>query len=78
VRIVEMRVENLLGVCKRTIQSAANNGKVLGHLLVVNEVAFLLVVLADLFVQRRIANCCHSTDAHLGESSLRSSTKKLS
>jgi hypothetical protein len=48
VRVVEVRVEDLLGVGERAIESAAHNGKVLRHLLVVDEVAVLPIVLLDL------------------------------
>ena len=48
VRIVQVRVEDLLGVGQGAVQAAADNGEVLGHLLVVDEVALLPVVLLDL------------------------------
>jgi hypothetical protein len=48
--VVEMRVEDLLGICEGPVEAAAHNRKVLGHLLVVDEVALLPVVLPDLFL----------------------------
>ena len=48
VRVVQVRVENLLGVRERAVETAANDGEVLGHLLVVDEVVLLPVVLTDL------------------------------
>lgn len=47
--IVKMRVENLLGVRERSVEASADDGQVLGHLLVVDEVVLLPVVLANLF-----------------------------
>ena len=67
VRVVEVRIQDLFGIGERAIESRADNGEVFGHLLVVDEVALLLVVLADLPVQRRIADCGHSPNAQLGE-----------
>ena len=46
--IIQMGVENLLGIGQGTVETGANNLKVLGHLLVVDEVALLPVVLANL------------------------------
>jgi hypothetical protein len=48
-RIVQVRVENLLGIGQGTVEAAADDGEVLGHLLVVDEVVLLPVVLLDLF-----------------------------
>lgn len=48
VGVVQVRVKNLLGVCEGAVETAADNGKVLGHLLVVDEVALFPVVLLDL------------------------------
>jgi len=77
VRVVEVRIQDLFGVGERAIESRADNGEVLGHLLVVDEVALLLVVLADLLVQRRIADRGHSPNAQLGEA-LSRDTQELS
>lgn len=63
-----MRVQDFLGVGEGSVQSGSNNCKIFGHLLVIDEVVRLLVVLADLLVQRRIADCSHSPNAQLGDS----------
>lgn len=47
--VVQVGVEDLLGVGEGAVESCAHDGKVLGHLLVVDEVALLPVVLLDLF-----------------------------
>lgn len=73
-----MRVQDLLGEGKRAIESLADNRKVLGHLLVVDEVVRLLVVLAYFLVERGIADSSHSADAQLGESSPLGNTEELS
>jgi hypothetical protein len=39
VRVVKVRVEDLLGVSERTLQTGTDDGEVLGHLLVVDVVA---------------------------------------
>lgn len=49
--IVQVGVENLLSIGKRAVESGTNNGEVLRHLLVVDEVALLPVVLLDLFAR---------------------------
>lgn len=48
VGVVQMGVENLLGVRQGLVKASADDGEVLGHLLVVDEVALLPVVLLDL------------------------------
>lgn len=53
VGIIQVRVENLLGIVQRSVETGTNNGEVLGHLLVVDEVVILPVVLADLQFNRR-------------------------
>jgi hypothetical protein len=50
-----MGVQNLLGICEGAVETAAHNGEVLRHLLVVDEVALLPVVLLDLFYCRMSA-----------------------
>lgn len=47
--IIQMGVEDLLGIGQGAVETGADDLKVLGHLLVVDEVALLPVVLADLF-----------------------------
>jgi hypothetical protein len=47
--ISQMRVQNLLSIGQRSVQTRADDVKVLGHLLVVDEVTLLPVVLADLY-----------------------------
>lgn len=49
VGVVQVRVEDLLSVGEGAVETAADNGEVLGHLLVVDEVALLKKVLLDLF-----------------------------
>jgi len=56
VRVVEMRVQDLLGEGERAVQALAHDGQVLAHLLVVDEVALLEVVHLDLLGQRSIAD----------------------
>ena len=73
VGIVQMGIEDLLSIGERAIESGANNGQVLGHLLVIDEVALLLVVLADFLVQRRIRDRSHSAEAQLGSTATLSS-----
>ena len=46
--IVQVRVEDLLSIGQRAVEAAADDCEVLRHLLVVDEVALLPVVLADL------------------------------
>jgi len=53
--IIQMGVENLLSEGKRAVESCADNGKVLGHLLVVDEVVLLEEVLPDLFAKSSLA-----------------------
>jgi len=74
VGIVEMGVENLFGVCERPIEPLTDDGKILRHLLVIDEVALFLVVLGDLLIERRISECCHSPR----EGSARRRTQQLS
>ena len=73
-----MRVQDLLGVGKRAIESLADNRKVLGHLLVIDEVVRLLVVLAYFLIERGIADRSHSADAQLGECSPLGNAEELS
>lgn len=54
-RVVEMGIQNLLGVCEGAVETAAHNGEVLRHLLVVDEVALFPVVLLNLFYCRMSA-----------------------
>jgi hypothetical protein len=54
VRVIQVRVENLLSVGQRSVQTSTNDVEVLGHLLVVDVVTLLPVVLSDLLVQRAI------------------------
>lgn len=49
VGIIQMGVEDLLGVGKGSVKTRSNDGEVLGHLLVVDEVAFFPDVLANLY-----------------------------
>lgn len=63
--VVQVRVEDLLSVGKGAVETAADNGEVLGHLLVVDEVTLLKKVLLDLFptnmaCQRPVALVCDS------------------
>lgn len=46
--VVQVRVENLLGKGQGAVEAAADDGEVLRHLLVVDEVVLLPVVLANL------------------------------
>jgi len=46
--VVQVRVENLLTVGERAVETRPDDVEVLGHLLVVDEVALLPVVLTDL------------------------------
>lgn len=48
-RIVQVGVEDLLGICKGAVEAPPNDGEVLGHFLVVDEVFVLPVVLTNLF-----------------------------
>lgn len=50
--VVQVRVEDLLGVCEGAVEPRPDDGEVLGHLLVVDEVALLPVVLLDLFMAK--------------------------
>jgi hypothetical protein len=56
VRVVEMRVEDLLGKGERAVEALAHDAQVLAHLLVVDVVALLEVVHLDLAGQRSIAD----------------------
>lgn len=47
-RVVQVRVEDLLSVGQRSVQTSTNDVEVLGHLLVVDVVTLLPVVLSDL------------------------------
>jgi hypothetical protein len=47
-RVVQVRVENLLSVGQRSVQTSTNDVEVLGHLLVVDVVTLLPVVLSNL------------------------------
>ena len=79
VRIIQMRVEDLLSVCERPVQSSADNGQVLRHLLVVDEVVALMDVLGDLLVKARITGSCHcAAQAMLDDRPALGGTKKLS
>lgn len=49
VRVVQVRIQNLLGVAQRAVEAGADNVQVLGHLLVVDEVVGLPDVLGDLY-----------------------------
>jgi hypothetical protein len=49
VRVVQVRVENLLSVGQRSVQTSTNDVEVVGHLLVVDVVTLLPVVLSDLY-----------------------------
>ena len=51
VGVIQVRVENLLGVGERAVEAGTHDGEVLRHLLVVDEVVLLPVVLADLIVE---------------------------
>jgi hypothetical protein len=46
--IIQVRVQNLLGVGQGSVKAGADDVEVLGHLLVVDEVVLLPKVLADL------------------------------
>ena len=59
--VVEMGVEDLLGVHERAIESLAYNCQVFRHLLVVDEVVGFVDVLADLPVERRVADGGHGS-----------------
>jgi hypothetical protein len=48
VRVVQVRIENFLGKGQGSVKAATDDGEVLGHLLVVDEVVFLPVILTDL------------------------------
>ena len=48
VRVIEVRVQDLLGVRQRAVKTAPDDCQVLGHLLVIYEVALFMVVLLDL------------------------------
>jgi hypothetical protein len=56
VGVVKVRVQDLLGVGERALQTSTNNLEVLGHLLVVDEVALLVVGHLDLLVKRVIVD----------------------
>lgn len=55
VRVVQVRVQDLLGKGQGSVEPAADNREVLRHLLVVDEVVLLPVVLADLHVGKASA-----------------------
>jgi hypothetical protein len=77
--IIQMGVENLLGIGERAVEARSHDGEVLGHLLVVDVVALLVDVLGNLPVERRVADGRHSAaKAILCECSPLSGTKKLS
>lgn len=79
VRIIQMRVQDLLGVSERPVQASSDNGQVLGHLLVVDEIVLLVDVLGDLLVKARIAGSCHcAAHAMLDDCPPLGGTKKLS
>jgi len=59
-----MRVKNLLGIGKRSIESLSDNGKVLRHLFIVDERALLPVILGDLLVERVVRDGGHATQSH--------------
>lgn len=54
--VVQVRVDDLLGVGEGFVQAAPDNGEVFAQLLVGDEVALLMDVLVDLAAQRRIAD----------------------
>jgi hypothetical protein len=56
VRVVKVRVQNLLGVCERTLQATTDNVQVLRHLLVVDVVTLLSVGHLDLLVERGVTD----------------------
>lgn len=66
VRVIKVRVENLLGISQRPVETAADDGQVLRHLLVVDEVVLFPVVLANLQHDDRLARfsrCKESSSA---------------
>ncbi|KAI6748464.1 hypothetical protein HG530_015500 [Fusarium avenaceum] len=56
VRISQVRVQDLLSVGQGSVQARTNDIEVVGHLLVVDEVALLPVVLADLQKRSRLVS----------------------
>lgn len=62
--VVQMGVQDLLCVCEGSVQPAADNGKVLRHLLVVDEVALFPVVLLDLFTCKVDVSGSSETNTH--------------
>jgi hypothetical protein len=56
VGVVKVRVQDLLGVGERALQTSTNDVEVLGHLLVVNVVALLVDGHLDLLVKRVIVD----------------------
>ena len=77
-RVVEMGVEDLLGVHERAIESLAYNCQVFRHLLVVDEVVVLVDILLDLAVERVVSHSSHTATSHLGSCPQRSSSEELS
>ena len=77
VRVVEVGVEDLLSIGQGSVEALANNGQVLGHLLVIDEVVFLVVVLPHLPVERSVADSGHPSHAHLGDCPVGESTEEL-
>ncbi len=77
--VIQVRVEDLLGVGEWAVETLANNVEVLGHLLVVDVVALLVDVLADLLVKNIVRDGGHRA-AHglLGNCPPWDGTKKLS
>lgn len=65
VRVIQMRVENLLGVGKGSVKTRSNDGEVLGHLLVVDEVAFFPDVLANLYCATLVSMVGFSADVYV-------------
>ena len=49
VGVIQVGIEDLLSIGERAVQASADDGEVLRHLLVVDEVVLLPVVLADLY-----------------------------
>ena len=77
--IVQVRVEDLLSIGQRTVETVADNLEVLGHLLVVDEVVLLVDVLGHLLVERAIRDGGHcAAEALLGNCPALDGTKKLS
>jgi hypothetical protein len=77
--VVQMGVENLLSKCGRTIfVTLSNNGKVLGHLLVVYEVVGLRIALRDFLVQGRTVDGCKRSSTQQSNYSSLGDTEVLS